>query len=328
MRVCIIGGCGHFERALAGIADREGCTLAGWFAQDAMDQPERVAGRLRQLGIHAPYYQDLPAMLEQLRPDICVVDNAFHRHAWAASLCLQRGIHTLCEKPLALEFEALHALEAAQAKSGALLWAMLSARYDPWFYTAKRLVDAGAVGRVRMVNAQKSYRLGKRPPMYTRRDTYGGTIAWVGIHALDLIAYVSGLGARSIYAQHSAACNHGLGELEMTALITLRMQEAVLACANVDYLRPAAAPTHDDDRVRIAGTRGVLEVYGRSVTLINESGVSQPPVQTPPTLWKGFAAACRGEAGGLISTRASIEATRMALLARQSADTGQPVWFH
>ena len=37
----------------------------------------------------------------------------------------------------------------------------------------------------------------------------------------------------------------------------------------MDYLRPATAPTHGDDRLRIAGTLGVVEHQeGRGLTLV------------------------------------------------------------
>lgn len=323
MRVCLIGGCGHFERALEGIAASADCTLAAWAAPDEMDDSMRVDAALSRLGIQARYYNDVITMLDRVQPDACIVDNAFYQHAWAVQLCMQRGIHTLCEKPLALTLEGLEGLAQAQSKSGAQLWAMLTARFDPWFYTAKQLVDAGAIGAVRMINAQKSYRLGKRSFMYTKRQTYGGTIPWVGIHPLDLILYLGGLPVRSVYALHSSMYNHGLGELEMTALITLQLQNQVLATANLDYLRPQNAPTHDDDRVRIAGTQGVVEVSARQVTLMDQTGVSVVPLMQPPTLWEGFAAACKGDAGGMLDTTASLDATRLALWARQSADEGR-----
>ena len=50
----------------------------------------------------------------------------------------------------------------------------------------------GTVGQIRLMNAQKSYKLGRRNEFYKIRSTYGGTIPWVGSHAIDWLYWFSG----------------------------------------------------------------------------------------------------------------------------------------
>jgi predicted dehydrogenase len=45
----------------------------------------------------------------------------------------------------------------------------------------------------------------------------------------------------------------------------------------MDYLRPAAAPSHGDDRLRVAGTKGVVE-YQESTGLTLVTGEKKPQV--------------------------------------------------
>ena len=61
------------------------------------------------------------------------------------------------------------------------------------FQAAREAVQQGAIGEPILISSQKSYKYGaKRPWFYKERRTYGGTIPWVGIHALDYMKWVSG----------------------------------------------------------------------------------------------------------------------------------------
>src|SRR5207249_5088681 len=63
----------------------------------------------------------------------------------------------------------------------------------PIFRAARQAVQQGAIGEPILISSQKSYKYGaKRPWFYRERKTYGGTIPWVGIHALDYMEWVSG----------------------------------------------------------------------------------------------------------------------------------------
>ncbi len=100
------------------------------------------------------------------------------------------------------------------------------------------------------------------------------------------------------------------------------------AFVNADYLRPAGAKSHGDDRLRIAGTTGVIEVIGNQnrVVLIDEKGERDLPVEGAEG--SIFASFVRHLAAGTphpISTLESFRLTEIALKARQAADTGRPV---
>ena len=89
---------------------------------------------------------------------------------------------------------------------------------------------------------------------FRTRSSYGGTIPWVGIHAIDWIRWFAGREFVTVRASHSTRHNFDHDELEVTALCHFTLEQDVFASANIDYLRPRGAPTHGDDRVRVAGT--------------------------------------------------------------------------
>jgi predicted dehydrogenase len=56
----------------------------------------------------------------------------------------------------------------------------------------KLIVDSGEIGEAVQMDAQKSYQLDARPEWQKHLRSFGGTIPWIGIHMIDLMAFVSG----------------------------------------------------------------------------------------------------------------------------------------
>jgi len=181
------------------------------------------------------------------------------------------------------------------------------------------------VGEIRLVNTQKSYKLGQRPDFYKKRETYGGTIPWVGIHAIDWIHWITEKKFLSVYATHSRLHNSGHGELETTALCHFTLEDEVFASLSIDYLRPHGAPTHDDDRMRIVGTKGIVEVINERVFLTDEKGHREVPLVEKGQIFEDFLREIRGQGKCMVTPEDSILTTEIALKARLSADTGQIV---
>ena len=87
-----------------------------------------------------------------------------------------------------------------------------------------------------------------------------------------------------MYATHSTKCNSDNGTLEVSALCQFTMSNAVLASASLDLFRPPTAHSHGDDRVRVMGTAGAIEVRGGAAYLIN--GETDGEVALPVTCEK------------------------------------------
>ena len=276
-----------------------------------------------RLGLSPKEYPDYRTMTEAEHPDVLVVDGLFCDHEEMTLYALASNIHVYCDKPLSLTLEGLKRIEQAASQSSAVLWAMQTARYDPWFYTAKCLIDEGAIGDIRLLSARKSYRLGQRAPFFRERALHGGLIPWVAIHGIDFIRFLYPKAVQQVFASHSTLPGGGSGELEVSAQLMLTMENEVSAQVSADYLRPANAPTHGDDRVRAAGTCGVIEVENEQVWLINaeHDGRTAMPLRECPMIFEDFIHTLEGHGTGLLDLTESIEDSRLALLAREAADT-------
>jgi predicted dehydrogenase len=304
--------------------------LVGVSAGSAGEPIDKLASRSQQEGHSPTVYANYLELMEQAKPDIVAVACYFHDHAKIAAEALRRGIHVFVEKPVATTLDDLAMLKEAYRQSdGTHLAAMFGIRYNPAFLTAWRAVKDGAVGHVRMLHAQKSYRLGNRGDHYKRRETYGGTIPWVGSHAIDWVQWFSGERFESVYASHSTMYNQGHGELETTALCHFTMTGEVSASVSIDYLRPEQAPTHGDDRVRIAGTEGVLEVRDQRVLLINgkENGEQVLPLLPKKEIFADFVRQITGDGKCLVSAEESFCVTEACLKAVIAADKKKVVTF-
>jgi predicted dehydrogenase len=325
--VVIIGSSGHYGYALDGLDGLKEAEVVGLAPGTPGEPMDALVTALAERGTALVVSDDFRSMLDTLAPDFAVVNSHFHLQSHIATEVLNRDIHAFVEKPVALNLRDLGDLEETHARSSGDLVSMLGLRYDPAFYTAWKSVKGGSIGDIRLLHAQKSYRIGSHDEFFTNRTTYGGTIPWVGIHAIDWIQWFAGPGFRSVNAHHSTTANAGHGELEASAACLFAMDDGVFATANIDYLRPATANSHGDDRIRVAGSEGIIEVRGGRAFLMGASipGTQELELESPGNIFTDFVRSTLGTASCLITAEESFRATRIGLLAREAADNGATV---
>ena len=123
----------------------------------------------------------------------------------------------------------------------------------------RQIVQEGLIGDVAQIASQKSYKAGVRAPWYLKRATYGGTIPWIGIHMIDLMRWASGREYRQTFGFQSHVGFPELGDMENVTGSLFKLDNGGVAVLRMDFLRPSKAPGHGDDRLRLAGTKGVVE---------------------------------------------------------------------
>lgn len=162
--------------------------------------PDRIAAAL-ELAPGAEAFTDAEAMLESGELDLVVIStppNSHHRWAKAA---LERGLHVVLEKPMALRSEECDELMALADASGRTLVVYQNRRFDPDFVTMRRLIREGVIGE--MFEYQSFVGGYSRPCDYWHSDALvsGGAIFDWGSHYIDQIldvfdapvAHVTGL---------------------------------------------------------------------------------------------------------------------------------------
>ena len=325
MKAAIIGTSGHIDLALE-VRDRLPQLSFVGIAPGSADEDARAFFIDQLEPSLIPFYEDYHRMLDREKPEVVVVAPFFFLQSRIACECLERGIHVFVEKPMAVSLEQLERLRRAHALGKADLCPMLSYRYHPAFHAAWRALKEGLVGEPILIAAQKSYKLGTRHAMYTHRATYGGTIPWVAIHGIDWIHWFTDGRITQVAASHTVSGNRGHGEMESSGTCFFRLANSGCATVTFDYFRPGAAQTHGEDKVRIAGEKGVLELAAGEATLFSHDA---PPRRLEKeeqlSLFQEFIRHIQEGAVMRITADDAFAVSELALRSRDAADTNTTI---
>ena len=318
MRLAIIGVTGHVGYAVRTLAMRKDLELAAVAAGNPEENIEGFVQSVRERG-HAPkVYADWRELLDQEQIDVAAVAPWFCYCADISIECLKRGIHVYSEKPLATTMEKLDELTRVWEASSCALDGMFGLRYTSWFLAVRKAIEDGEIGMVRQIHGQKSYKLGQRGPLYHEQRLYGGILPWVGIHAMD---WATQLGGECVWVQglHSRQENRGHGELEVSSGALMELQNGVIATVTADFLRPAGSARHDDDRLRVTGTKGMIEAFDGRVFIENDLPKRELELPEEPAPMADFLDSIGTERSKEL-TKMALSVTRAAIMARESAD--------
>jgi predicted dehydrogenase len=249
--------------------------------------PKLLAAVARRPGAaHARQYSDYRELLEREPLDVAGICGTNGTRAAAILACAARKIHVVAEKPLAIERADLERVKRAVAESGIRLTMLLPMRFEPPYAAMRQMVAAGRIGEVAQIAAQKSYKLDERPEWMRHRATFGGTIPYIGIHLVDLMRFIGGRDLVEAVSFEARVGFPEMGDLENTTATLFRLDNGGTAAMHMDYLRPEAAPTHGDDRLRLAGTRGVVEFQESvGITLVTADDPPRAVHDLPPARW-------------------------------------------
>lgn len=105
----------------------------------------------------APIYEDWRAMLDTLRPDLCVVNSENSYHVEITQFCAERGIGVCIEKPMADNLaDGFRMARAAQIHNSFLMvnWPVT---WNPGMQMVKTLIDRGVIGDVIQVKTRMGH---------------------------------------------------------------------------------------------------------------------------------------------------------------------------
>jgi predicted dehydrogenase len=270
--------------------------------------------------------QDYRPVLDREKPDVVAVCNDNGARAAAILACAERGLPYIAEKPLAISRADLAKVRAAVERSKVRHTIMLPMRYLPHYQALRQIVASGELGEIAQIGGQKSYKAGADSQWKNKASSYGGTIPWVGIHMLDLMRWTSAREFVETAAFQSRIGMPELGDRENTAAALFRLDNGGVATLRMDYLRPTASPTHEDDRLRLAGTKGVAEWQASTgVTVVtNDAKPRRVELATSKgSLFEDFLRALYLGGPDPIAPADVWRVNEICLVARESAEKGR-----
>lgn len=328
LRVAVVGARGHFS-IRPGIGPETNSRFVGIAADGYDDEARKLLEQDATKGL--PYFDDYRQMIDATHPNVVSV-GAQPAHCGQVILAaLERGISVVSDKPVADTNEELARMRTLLgADANRRLVTEFTMRLEPAYMAMHDAVRAGKIGEPILVQAQKSYRFGDaRPDFYKTRKGYPGTIIFAGSHIIDLCYWVTGLKYDLVQGGLSGNLSKKeYGEFDDHGAVLMRLSNGGTAVMHMDYLRPKAAPTHGDDRMRIAGSRGVIEVRdGRCVLITPEEAphdIGGGPVDHKLIALE-IIETLRGRGKGVFGNAESLYIGDVLLRAREAADTARAV---
>jgi predicted dehydrogenase len=113
-------------------------------------------------------------------------------HAEWTIRAARAGKHVLCEKPLALTVEDVEAVAAAARAAGVVVAEAFMYRHHPQTRRVKELVDAGAVGPLKLVRGAFTFDLTREVDVRLAADLGGGSLWDVGCYPVSYARYLVG----------------------------------------------------------------------------------------------------------------------------------------
>lgn len=322
--LALIGLKGHTHivlEALPGLPEVQILAVAD-YSPDALKRVPEFPGATKGTRCYSDYRE----LLANHQPEIVVEAGTDRDRAEVLVACAERGIHLVSEKPLAIDLAGVERVRQAVERAGVTLTMLLTMRCEPPYLAIRKAVAEGLIGEVTQAGAQKSYRLGERPAWQKSRSTFSGIIPFIGIHALDLIRWSTGREFTEVMGYSANVGHPEMGELEDNASVIARLDNGASVAVRLDYCRPAAAPSHGDDRLRIAGNRGVIETIGGRVTLITQEEAPRDlPLPEPVSFFADFLESLHRKREPFIPFADCLRTSEVALRAREAAETGRPV---
>ncbi len=328
MRLGLIGSTGHWQTYAPAVERVRDLTLVAVAAAG----PEETTGAFDHapgLTVDTHRYDDAQKMLDRERLDVVQVCCRNDRIPVWTRICLERGLPVMAEKPMAMDLPTLEGLFRAAQKSKAALVPMHTMRIVPALAAVRQSVRAGQIGDPLMSFSQKTYKWGKtRPNHYRSRETFPGLAPWVGIHAFDWLHWILGDVFTEVQGREGTIAHPDYAACGSHAAFLLQMRNGGVASLTLDYLRPETAPTHGDERVRIAGSRGVIEtaLVEKKVTLTTaDSPPRSLPLSPETDFFTQFARSLQGGGPPPLTLHDACRITEISLMAQQAADTGRVV---
>lgn len=125
-------------------------------------------------------------------------------HANWTERAFAAGKHVLCEKPMALSSAECQRMIAAGERANRRLMIAYRCHFEPYNMQAMQLMDQDAVGDLRLIRTEQSYRMGPTSPSenwrVNRALAGGGPLEDFGIYGLQAALYLSGEMPQSITA--------------------------------------------------------------------------------------------------------------------------------
>lgn len=248
---------------------------------DAHPQASVVAACGRDLGRAEAFatawniphvFTDVESMFDEVELDAVVIATANDSHHDLALAAISRGLHVLCEKPLAMNVAQAEAMAAAATEAGVHTHVPFTYRWMPAVRWARRLIADGYVGTPHHINLRYYTEFGFDRAYSWRFDREiagSGVLGDLGTHWIDLARWLIDDAEVSVGAVTSNVISERAprpdgstyDQTEDSAVMTVRYAGGAYGVLQVSAMCWEGTPFGQTHHIEIHGDEGTLYVY-------------------------------------------------------------------
>lgn len=268
-------------------------TLSGTAGVKVLAACRRSAGALDSLA--AKYgvgriYSDYREMLEDKEVEAVSVTTHVDAHRAPAIDALNAGKHVFLEKPMAGTVEDCDAILAVARRAKGILMIGHICRFDARVAMAKKAIEEGRIGRIVSMHAKRNLpsRIGAQ--VLDKISALMGD----GIHDVDLMLWLSGSKAKSVYAQELNVKGFKHADVGWAMF---RFESGATGVIENVWSLPDKTPFAIDAKMEIIGTEGSIEIDcgNAGVTVVDADGACKPDTMYWPEIYGRRCGALRTE---------------------------------
>ncbi len=320
---------GHIFDLLAGARENPEVEIVALCEEDEATRKQLAAD-----GVAIPTHDCYETMLAEVPCDVIVTGDYYEKRGRLLIAALKAGKHVISDKPICTRLEELNEIERLAKEKGLQVGAQLDLRDAASMLGLRDAVRSGLIGEVVTVNvtAQHPLNLGKRPAWYFIPGCHGGTINDIGIHAFDIIPWMTGSRVAEVLAARDwNARATPYPHFKDSAQLMARLENGAGFLADFSYLAPTKLGFQEPNywQITIHGTKGVASAnYGaKEVRVVTDEDDTPRFIPAPEKANRKYlvdfllcVAGRSGEAS--LTTEGVIAASREALSAQAAASAG------
>ena len=272
IRVAILG-LGHVPHAMSYARCLTQSSAAEFVA---LYEPDAQLARHVANRFDTAYAADLASLLDDRDLDAVVVCSATDEHRMLVEQAAERGLHVLCEKPIATTVADAVAMIEACATHEVQLHTAFVCRFYPFVAQIREAIRSGTIGRVvAMVGGNRG-----RPPLPPDYPDWitdpqragGGALIDHSVHVTYIMRFLSGQEVIRVNAEiDDRFWSSGVDD---TAVLSLQFDGGAIATVDPSWSIPPDHPWDYDFFLQVLGTEGSLWVDDstESLSLVCEAG--------------------------------------------------------
>ena len=144
---------------------------------------------------------------------------------------------------------------------------------------------------------------------------------------IDLMSFTSGRSFSQAASFQGHVAFPEVVDMQNVTTTMFRLDNGGTATLRMDYLRPASAPSHGDDRLRLAGTKGVVEYKEETGVTVMSPGGKRVLTTLPRqgSVFADFLLSTYTGAKPALSWQEIVRANEATMAAHEASESGKIV---